>query len=110
MPRQHDIEQFKLDLAALSHAAEVLARWGEKPELAPRAAAEIASPSDEGLPPDFAELLDELPIESDRSPKAAPAADAGLDAEIGPIGGKRLAHPLAARGLCGVLASPCRGR
>ncbi len=83
MPRQQDIEQFKLDLAALSHEAEVLARWGEKPELAPRAAAEIAPSSDEGLPPDFAELLDELPIESDRSPKAAPAADAGLDDLLG---------------------------
>ena len=32
MPRLQDIERFKLDLAALSHEAEVLERWGEKPE------------------------------------------------------------------------------
>jgi tetratricopeptide (TPR) repeat protein len=67
MPRQQDIDQFKLDLAALSHEAEVLARWGEKPEIAQKPSATIAPAADEGMPPDFAQLLDDLPIESDRS-------------------------------------------
>jgi tetratricopeptide (TPR) repeat protein len=73
MPRQQDIDQFKLDLAALAHEAEVLARWGEKPEIAQKPSATIAPAVEEGMPPDFAQLLDDLPIESDRS-GAAPAS------------------------------------
>jgi hypothetical protein len=80
MPRLQDLERFKRDLAALSHEADVLERWGEKPEVIPppdgspaapgQTAAEKPNPpppetpvEDEGLPPDFAALLDNLPID-----------------------------------------------
>jgi tetratricopeptide (TPR) repeat protein len=80
MPRLQDLERFKRDLAALSHEAEILERWGEKPEVIPPPDGAPAAPSqaatdkpnpplpgtaveDEGLPPDFAALLDNLPID-----------------------------------------------
>ena len=107
MPRLQDIERFKRDLAALSHEAEVLERWGEKPgvvtplegaaaasgKTAPgRAAAEAPrspkalaidetqSADDEGLPPDFAALLDNLPIDNEK----ASSVDDDLAALLGP--------------------------
>ena len=90
MPRLQDIERFKRDLAALSRESEILSRWGEvkeepsppegavaepeKPRAAPRglaakaaalrsAASPEAAVPDEGLPPDFASLLADLPLE-----------------------------------------------
>ena len=86
MPRLQDIERFKRDLAALSHEAEVLERWGEKPETitppegaaaapdpsAPRPDAPAARPpklaapdEDEGMPPDFSALLESLPLDQE---------------------------------------------
>jgi len=88
MPRQQDIDRFKRDLAALSHEAEVLERWGEKPEAASAAqAAEVTeeTPVEEGLPPDFAELLDELPLGAERKPSVPEAEDAELAALLGPL-------------------------
>ena len=103
MPRLQDIERFKSDLATLSHEAEVLERWGEKPEQLPLPeAAEIdsseplsagagsqARPSrarppqeDEGLPPDFAALLDTLPLEGEGEPSSI---DEDLAALLGPL-------------------------
>jgi hypothetical protein len=107
MPRLQDIERFKQDLAALSREAETLARWGEAPVDIPppegaaefpeeRSAAEqgvsdrpaglarrttpIAQP-DEGLPPDFATLLENLPLETENeAPGAESPPDAGLGA------------------------------
>jgi hypothetical protein len=104
MPRLQDIERFKRDLAALSHEAEVLERWGEKPEVIPPPEGAAAAPAvpapgqegriaagptpgpakpaqpaseaeDEGAPPDFAALLDGLPLEAE-------AADAGGSGSI----------------------------
>jgi Tfp pilus assembly protein PilF len=106
MPRLQDIEQFKRDLAALSHEAEVLARWGEKPQniVAPEGAApapaaereaeegpeEKAGPGptgeDEGLPPDFAQLLDNLPIEGEAE-EGAPSA-ASIDDDLAALLGE----------------------
>ena len=101
MPRLQDIERFKRDLAALSREAEVLARWGESPEdvqAPPQSAAAPASPSakggpaapkpraaapDEGLPPDFAALLDSLPLE--KSDESA-SMGAELEALLAPSG------------------------
>mgnify|MGYP001193016770 CR=1 FL=1 len=74
MPRLQDIERFKRDLADLSHEAEVLKRWGEKPEVIPPPVGAAAAPGgpiadgaspeppaeEEGLPPDFAALLDDF--------------------------------------------------
>ena len=45
MPRLQDIERFKRDLAALSHEAEVLERWGEKPETITPPEGAAAAPS-----------------------------------------------------------------
>ena len=59
MPRLQDIERFKRDLAGLSHEAEVLERWGEKPEAitppesaaaAPRLTAPAPRPSTPAAP------------------------------------------------------------
>ena len=86
MPRLQDIERFKHDLAALAHETETLARWGEEPvdipppggsegaqeleEVAPQAdrgsrsrPSGAAPEAEEGLPPDFAALLDNLPLD-----------------------------------------------
>ncbi len=94
MPRLQDIERFKRDLAALSREAETLARWGETPEgpAAPAAAPEEslsgAEMPDEGLPPDFAALLDELPLEKAEGAEAEPfdAMGAELEALLAPAG------------------------
>ena len=97
MPRLQDLKEFKRDLDALAHEDEILARWGEEREDPPlpeggaeeaakapakrrapsagaaarptpkkAARAEAAAP-DEGLPPDFATLLGELPLDSPSS-------------------------------------------
>lgn len=109
MPRLQDIERFKSDLAALSHEAEVLERWGEKPgvitpsegaAVAPRQGAPEGAeagaptkparrapppPEDEGLPPDFAALLDNLPIDSESTGQEEPRSlDDELAALLGP--------------------------
>jgi tetratricopeptide (TPR) repeat protein len=97
MPRLQDIELFKRDLAALSHEAEVLERWGEKPEAitppesaaaAPSLSAPASRPSkpaapvapleDEGVPPDFSALLEGLPLDSE-------AGETGEAGEASPI-------------------------
>ena len=108
MPRLQDIERFKRDLAGLSHEAEVLERWGEKPEAitppegaaaAPSPAAKEGAPGpsktgpretarkepveDEGLPPDFASLLDNLPLDQEPDTEAA-SVDDELSALLGP--------------------------
>jgi len=111
MPRLQDIELFKRDLAALSHEAEVLERWGEKPEAitppegaaaapeagapspapahqagAPKAEAPGEAPSgadEEAAPPDFAALLDGLPLGDESSPAPGGAESGGsLDDEL----------------------------
>src|SRR5208337_4889008 len=106
MPRLQDIERFKSDLASLSKEAEVLERWGEKPEIItpPEGAAETgeAAPSSfdaratgktpaaeeqEGMPPDFAALLEDLPI--DREEGAAPV-DEDIAALLGAAEGEKL--------------------
>ena len=93
MPRLQDIERFKRDLAALSNEAETLAAWGETPEdirppegavsappeAAAKGRAEAKPAAEEGLPPDFASLLDELPLE-----KGEAATDAELEALLAP--------------------------
>jgi tetratricopeptide (TPR) repeat protein len=101
MPRLQDIERFKRDLAALSHEAEVLERWGEKPEAItpPEGAAAAPSPGappakpakpaapagDEGVPPDFAALLNNLPLDRDAGESgAASSLDDDLAALLGP--------------------------
>jgi hypothetical protein len=107
MPRLQDIERFKRDLAALSHEAEVLDRWGEKPEaIAPpesaaaapgvaatpgtTPAAKAARPAppapaeDEGLPPDFSALLENLPLEGESEEAEEPSSmDDDLAALLG---------------------------
>jgi Cobalamin biosynthesis protein CobT (nicotinate-mononucleotide:5, 6-dimethylbenzimidazole phosphoribosyltransferase) len=121
MPRLQDIERFKRDISALSHEAEVLERWGEKPEkiTPPEGAAipqeaEAAEPSpegvsapaqkkpagaakpaaakpakkaapleDEGAPPDFAALLDGLPLESAGEESPESGFDMDLEALLG---------------------------
>jgi len=97
MPRLQDIERFKKDLAALSREAETLARWGETaedvpppqgsaelsaalPEARPRAAPPRPPerprpgerPQPEEAPPDFAALLENLPLgeEAEALPEA----------------------------------------
>jgi tetratricopeptide (TPR) repeat protein len=116
MPRLQDIELFKRDLAGLSHEAEVLERWGEKPEAiappegaaaapdvsapesaagqapgqapsrrqapkpGPKPAPKAAEPAEEGAPPDFAALLDGLPLGPEG--EAAPAEGASMDDEL----------------------------
>jgi len=117
MPRLQDIERFKRDLAALSHEAETLERWGESPEDIPppppraagangaesagtETAAGAAGPSlrnraaavassrrsapatpDEGLPPDFAALLDALPLDAQKNAEDESGTDS-LGAEL----------------------------
>ena len=92
MPRLQDIERFKRDLAALSKETEVLERWGEKPEvLTPpegaSAADEVepsvpeASPEEEGMPPDFAALLEDLPTDREENPASV---DDDIAALLGP--------------------------
>jgi hypothetical protein len=110
MPRLQDIELFKRDLAALSHEAEVLERWGEKPEAitppegaaaAPSQAAPAAKPAtpikppkppkpaapdEEGMPPDFAALLNDLPLDreaGEREEAEASSIDEDLAALLG---------------------------
>ena len=104
MPRLQDIERFKRDLSALSHEGEVLERWGEKPEPIPPpevsakpaqeapapseapAAAKAAPrrpktpPAEEGLPPDFASLLDNMPVGGRKAPSGV---DEELEALLG---------------------------
>ena len=97
MPRLQDLERFKRDLAALSHEADVLERWGEKPEVIPPPDGEPAAPSqaatdkpnpplpettveDEGLPPDFAALLDNLPIDREKPEAGSGSVDDELAA------------------------------
>ena len=117
MPRLQDIERFKRDLAALSHEAEVLERWGEKPAVisppesvaaapgpdAPSQEPEKTSsaqmprpspsPEDEGLPPDFAALLNDLPVDRE-SPVSSPASmDDELAALLGPTEEEAEAEP-----------------
>jgi tetratricopeptide (TPR) repeat protein len=115
MPRLQDIELFKRDLAALSHEAEVLERWGEKPEAitppegaaaAPQTAAPepaasssrpaparkskappAAPPAEEGAPPDFAALLDGLPLGPEAEEGEA-AEGSSLDAELAALLGE----------------------
>jgi hypothetical protein len=106
MPRLQDIERFKSDLASLSKEAEVLERWGEKPEIItpPEGAAATgeAAPSSfgaratgktpsaeeqEGMPPDFAALLEDLPI--DREEDAAPV-DEDISTLLGSAEGEEL--------------------
>ena len=83
MPKIQDIERFKRDLAALAKEAEVLERWGEKPDVitppeGAAAAGETEPPplgdrvveEQEGMPPDFAALLEDLPL--DREEGAGP--------------------------------------
>jgi tetratricopeptide (TPR) repeat protein len=94
MPRLQDIERFKRDLAALSHEAEVLERWGEKPEDIPPPEDASAAPGsaandkpdaplpdavgeDEGLPSDFAALLDNLPIDREEAEDFLDAPEEG---------------------------------
>jgi tetratricopeptide (TPR) repeat protein len=93
MPRLQDIESFKRDLAALSHEAEVLQRWGEKPGAPASPEGEAPSPgqaepegaADEGLPPDFAALLDNLPLEGEADGgEGAGSFDDDLAALLGP--------------------------
>ena len=113
MPRLQDIERFKRDLGALSHEAEVLERWGEKPEkiTPPEGAAVAQAPEEgapeatgspplaarrsapvkpaaleeaEGAPPDFAALLDGLPLEGEGSETAPSPLDDELEALLGP--------------------------
>jgi tetratricopeptide (TPR) repeat protein len=105
MPRLQDIERFKRDLGALSHEAEVLERWGEKPEkiTPPEGAAVAQAPGEgepevseaapvkpaaleesEGAPPDFAALLDGLPLEGEGSETSPSSLDDELEALIGP--------------------------
>jgi tetratricopeptide (TPR) repeat protein len=106
MPRLQDIELFKRDLAALSHEAEVLERWGEKPEVitppeGAAAASGVAAPgietgpspdsaaarkapaagAEEGPPPDFAALLDGLPLGPERG-EEEPAGAGSLDDDL----------------------------
>jgi hypothetical protein len=106
MPRLQDIERFKRDLSALSHEGEVLERWGEKPEPIPPpevsakpaqeapapseapAAAKAAPrrpktpPAEEGLPPDFASLLDNMPVGGRKAPSDV---DEELEALLGGV-------------------------
>jgi tetratricopeptide (TPR) repeat protein len=105
MPRLQDIERFKRDLGALSHEAEVLERWGEKPEkiTPPEGAAVAQAPEEgepeapeaaptkpsaleesEGAPPDFAALLDGLPLEGEDSETSPSSLDDELEALLGP--------------------------
>jgi tetratricopeptide (TPR) repeat protein len=115
MPRLQDIERFKRDLSALSHEAEVLERWGEKPEkiTPPEGAAVAQAPGEaapaspeapgaaapkrsapppkpaaleesEGAPPDFAALLDGLPLEGEGEEPAPSSLDEDLEALLGP--------------------------
>ncbi len=84
MPRLTDIDRFKKDLAGLARESEVLERWGEIREDPPPPEAGDVAPSkpakakvlpkpkprpvpqaDEGLPPDFATLLADLPLDAD---------------------------------------------
>jgi tetratricopeptide (TPR) repeat protein len=117
MPRLQDIERFKRDLAALSREEEVLARWGESPEdipPPPSASDEIPAASEdrarpaaaeasidqpeEGLPPDFAALLDELPLEKteEAGEKEGEASSRGsMDAELDALLG--ISEPSAER-------------
>jgi tetratricopeptide (TPR) repeat protein len=95
MPRLQDIELFKRDLAGLAHEAEVLKRWGEQAQVilppGPDAARAKTPPpeaeetEEEGLPPDFAALLDELPLEGEGEADRAkpPAMDDELAALLG---------------------------
>ena len=94
MPRLQDIERFKRDLAALSHEAEVLERWGEKPEVIPPPEGAPAAPSqasaegipgeDEGMPPDFAALLDGLPLDREQGEAESSSMEDDLAALLGP--------------------------
>lgn len=92
MPRPEDLELFKRDLASLSRESEVLAQWGEAMEEPSGSApveldAEVSSRVGEGKKtsedeaPSFADLLDDLGLESDAS-----TADAEIEALLGPSG------------------------
>jgi tetratricopeptide (TPR) repeat protein len=118
MPRLQDIELFKRDLAALSHEAEVLERWGEKPEAitppegaaaAPdKAAPEFEEPpaapraparkpaemaAEEGSPPDFAALLDGLPLGSEEGEGRSSGEGSSLDDELAALLGGSETEP-----------------
>lgn len=114
MPRLTDIERFKKDLAGLSRESEVLERWGEVREDPPLPEGSDVPPAkpaptkvlpkpkprpapvadDEGLPPDFATLLADLPLDADAAlaeaggppPEATDTdiSDLDLDALLGP--------------------------
>jgi tetratricopeptide (TPR) repeat protein len=102
MPRLKDIERFRRDLAALSRESEILERWGEKreepplpegPDVAPgRPAAQTrpaalsprprpaAKPAaDEGLPPDFETLLNQLPLDAEAGAKELAPPRSGME-------------------------------
>jgi tetratricopeptide (TPR) repeat protein len=89
MPRLQDIEELKNDLAALGHEAETLERWGEAPRdiPPPEGAADApmrpAEPPEEGIPPDFASLLEGLPLESDGG--GGPSEDEQIAALLGSL-------------------------
>ncbi len=94
MPRLQDIQRFERDLAALSHEAEVLARWGEKPGEIPQPEGASAAPAqaspggapveDEGMPPDFAALLDGMTLDGEPGDTPPPSMDDDLAALLGP--------------------------
>lgn len=113
MPRLTDIDRFKKDLAGLARESEVLERWGEvredppppeggdvappkpaKAKVLPKPKPRPAPQADDGLPPDFATLLADLPLDADAAlAEAGAPPQQGTDNDITDLDLDSLAPP-----------------